>query len=67
MGIFNMMIVIPMLLIAVTMPLYYDAWLGGDARNAISMAGVLLLAASFSVLWVREPSAAQTASSGVAP
>jgi maltose/moltooligosaccharide transporter len=54
MGIFNMMIVIPMLLIAVTLPFYYGPLLGGDARNVITMAGVLLMLAALSVLWVRE-------------
>jgi maltose/moltooligosaccharide transporter len=54
MGIFNMMIVIPMLLIAVTLPFYYGPLLGGDARNVITMAGVLLMLAALSVLWVRD-------------
>ena len=41
MGIFNMMIVIPMLLNAATFPFYYEPWLGGDARNALVLAGVI--------------------------
>lgn len=54
MGIFNMMIVIPMLLNAATFPFYYEPWLGGDARNALVLAGVLLICAAFAVLRVRD-------------
>jgi maltose/moltooligosaccharide transporter len=54
MGIFNMMIVIPMLLNAATFPFYYKPWLGGDARNALMLAGVLLICAAFAVLRVRD-------------
>lgn len=49
MGIFNLFIVIPMLLFAVTMPLAYDSLLGGDARNAISLSGALMLTAALLV------------------
>lgn len=54
MGIFNMMIVIPMLINGFTMPLYYHALLGGDARNALMLAGVLLVCAVIAVLRVRD-------------
>jgi maltose/moltooligosaccharide transporter len=54
MGIFNMMIVIPMLLNAATFPFYYEPWLGGDARNALVLAGVLLICAAFAVLRVKD-------------
>ena len=54
MGIFNMMIVAPMLLNAATMPLYYDSWLGGDARNVLTLCGVLMGLAALCVLWARE-------------
>jgi maltose/moltooligosaccharide transporter len=54
MGIFNMMIVIPMLLAALTFPLYYKPWLGGDARHALMLAGVLLFCAALAVLRVRD-------------
>jgi maltose/moltooligosaccharide transporter len=57
MGIFNMMIVIPMLLIPLTLPLYYKPLMGGDPRHLISMAGVLLILAAMAVLWVRNRSA----------
>ncbi|MEN9855485.1 MAG: hypothetical protein RLZZ157_611, partial [Pseudomonadota bacterium] len=58
MGIFNMMIVIPMLLIAATLPFYYKPLMGGDARNVITMAGIMLILAAISVLWVRDKKAA---------
>ena len=54
MGIFNMMIVIPMLLIAATLPFYYKPLMGGDARNVITMSGILLLCAAVAVYWVRD-------------
>ncbi len=54
MGIFNMMIVIPMLLNAATFPFYYESWLGGDARNALMLAGVLLICAAVAVMRVRD-------------
>ncbi|SMC31397.1 maltose/moltooligosaccharide transporter [Novosphingobium sp. B1] len=65
MGIFNMMIVIPMLLFAIVMSsldlgfitLGFDAYkqvLGGDPRNMLMFCGVCLLLAGLSVLWVRE-------------
>ncbi|MFZ1566443.1 MFS transporter [Sphingorhabdus sp.] len=54
MGIFNMMIVIPMLLNAATFPFYYEPLLGGDARNALMLAGVLLVCAALAVLRVRD-------------
>lgn len=53
MGIFNMMIVIPMLLNAVTMPLYFDSLLAGDPRNALMLAGGLMAVAGLCVLWLR--------------
>jgi maltose/moltooligosaccharide transporter len=59
MGIFNMFIVIPMLLQMLTLPLYYQAWLGGEPDNVIRLAGTLLLAAAIAVLRVptsRHPS-----------
>jgi maltose/moltooligosaccharide transporter len=63
MGIFNMMIVIPMLLIPLTMPLYYKSLLGSDPRNLISLAGVLLICAAAAVLWVRDKSASAVSQS----
>ena len=53
MGIFNMMIVIPMLLAGLTFGWIYHVLLAGDSRNAISFAGVLMLAAAATMLRVR--------------
>lgn len=52
MGIFNMFIVIPMLIQAVTLPLFYDSLLGGRPENVIRLAGVLLAVAAVCVLRV---------------
>lgn len=58
MGIFNMMIVIPMLLIAATLPFYYKPLMGGDPRNVLTLAGVLMFFAAFAVLRARDESRA---------
>ncbi|MFD2584433.1 MFS transporter [Pedobacter vanadiisoli] len=52
MGIFNMFIVVPMLLQNVTMPLYYETWLGANPVNAIILAGLLLMLSSVSTLLI---------------
>jgi maltose/moltooligosaccharide transporter len=52
MGIFNMFIVIPMLIQAVTLPLLYDSLLGGRPENVIRLAGALLACAAIAVLFV---------------
>lgn len=63
MGIFNMFIVIPMIIQIFTLPLYYQAWLGGNPENVIRLAGALLLCAAVSVLYVKlkDPRAVQQA------
>jgi maltose/moltooligosaccharide transporter len=53
MGIFNMFIVIPMLIQIFTLPLYYKSLLGSNPENVIRLAGVLLICAAISVLFVR--------------
>jgi maltose/moltooligosaccharide transporter len=53
MGIFNMFIVLPMMLFAVTMPLMYDGVLGGDPRHVLELGGVLMFAAAASTLRIR--------------
>ncbi len=53
MGIFNMFIVVPMLIETVTMPLIYAPLLGSDPRNAILLAGALMLAGAVATLMVR--------------
>jgi maltose/moltooligosaccharide transporter len=57
MGIFNMFIVIPMLLQNVTMPLYYEAWLGGNPVNAIKLAGVMLVLAALATFLIKNRNA----------
>ena len=57
MGIFNMFIVIPMLIQAVTLPLIYDGLLGSRPENVIRLAGVLLAIAAACVLAVKTPKA----------
>ncbi len=64
MGIFNMMIVIPMLINAVTFRFIYKFLLGGDSRNAISVAGVLLICAAVTMIWVRDPEKAAAPATG---
>lgn len=65
MGIFNMMIVLPMLTFSVVMSSldlgfvtvglgYYDRFLGGDPRNLLMLCGACLLAGAVAVLRVRE-------------
>ena len=63
MGIFNMFIVVPMLIQTVTVPLFYDTLLGGDARNMLRLAGGLMLAGAAATLMVREAAASSRAPS----
>jgi maltose/moltooligosaccharide transporter len=53
MGIFNMFIVLPMIIQMLTLPLYYNSLLGGDPRQVIQLAGVLLLIAAGLTLRIR--------------
>lgn len=53
MGIFNMFIVIPMLIETLVVPAIYRPLLGGDPRNLIVLAGVLMLCAGAATLLVR--------------
>ncbi len=57
MGIFNMMIVIPMLLLAATLPFFYEPLLGGDPRNVLTLCGILMFCAAAAVFWVRQTNA----------
>ncbi len=57
-GLFNILIVAPMLLETLTMPLLYAPVLGGDPRRAMALAGLLLLAGAFATLCVASPSVA---------
>lgn len=59
MGIFNMMIVIPMLLLSVTLPFYYGPLMGSDPRHVLTLCGVLMFCAAAAVLTARaRPTAA---------
>ena len=55
MGIFNMMIVIPMLINGVTFGLIYNTVLASDSRNAITFAGLLMIGAAVTMIWVKNP------------
>lgn len=61
MGIFNMFIVIPMMIESLTMPLIYRPLLGGDPRNVLMLAGVLMLAAAVATLAIRDKGADEPA------
>lgn len=53
MGIFNMFIVIPMLIETLTMPLIYEPLLGGDARNAIMLGGIMMICGAVATLFIK--------------
>nr|WP_315484614.1 MFS transporter [uncultured Undibacterium sp.] len=53
MGIFNMFILIQMIIQIFTLPLIYHRLLGGKPENVIRLAGVLLMCAAISVLFVK--------------
>ncbi len=61
MGIFNMMIVIPMLIQSATLGWIYDRFLGHDPRQVVALAGGLLLCAAVATLFVRVPPAPPSA------
>lgn len=56
MGIFNMMIVIPMMLFAGFAFLTYDSYFSGDPRIILSMSGIIMFMAALAVLRVHEKS-----------
>lgn len=59
MGLINVLIVVPMLLQSLTVPLYYHALLGGDARNAIAFAGLLMLLGAAATFFIPATRAAR--------
>ena len=67
MGIFNMFIVIPMMIQIFTLPLFYEAWLGGRPDNVIRLAGALMLCAAVAVLFVRVAVAREAPDAALAP
>ncbi|MFM9976970.1 MAG: MFS transporter [Sphingomonadaceae bacterium] len=61
MGIFNMFIVVPMLIQTLTLPLIYRPLLGGDPRNVLILAGLLMIAGAAATMIVRTRQAALAA------
>jgi maltose/moltooligosaccharide transporter len=62
MGIFNMMIVIPMLIQSAFVATSYKTLLGSDPRNALMLGGVMMVLGAVAALWVKVPKAgAETA------
>jgi maltose/moltooligosaccharide transporter len=55
MGIFNMFIVIPLLLGGAVISMLYNHVFGGDPRNVLVMAGVLMILAAAATLRVKVP------------
>jgi len=53
MGIFNMLIVIPMLIFSATMPFIYNSLLGGEPGNVLKLSGIFLMIAAVAVWWVK--------------
>jgi len=54
MGVFNLFIVIPQIVMSLIVPNIFKNLLGGDARNAVVLGGISLLVAAVSVLIVRD-------------
>ena len=57
MGIFNMMIVIPMLIQSFVMWLIFKPVLSGDPRQVLMLAGALMVCGALAALWVKVPKA----------
>jgi len=55
MGVFNLFIVIPQIVMSLIVPNIFNNVLGGDPRNAVVLGGVSLLVAAASVMVVRDP------------
>ena len=54
MGVFNLFIVIPQIVMSLIVPNIFDNVLGGDPRNAVVLGGVSLLVAAATVMGVRD-------------
>ena len=54
MGVFNLFIVIPQIVMSLIVPRIYNTLLGGDPRNAVVLGGISLLVAAASVVIVRD-------------
>jgi len=53
MGIFNMIIVIPMMIESLTIPLIYRPLLNGDPRHVLMLAGLLMIAGAVATVRVK--------------
>ena len=54
MGVFNLFIVIPQIVMSLIVPNIFNNVLGGDPRNAVVLGGISLLIAAASVVLVRD-------------
>jgi maltose/moltooligosaccharide transporter len=54
MGVFNLFIVIPQIVMSLIVPRIYNNLLGGDPRNAVVLGGISLLVATGTVMVVRD-------------
>ncbi len=54
MGVFNLFIVIPQIVMSLIVPSIFNNVLGGDPRNAVVLGGISLLVAAVTVLGVRD-------------
>ena len=54
MGVFNLFIVIPQIVMSLIVPNIFNNILGGDPRNAVVLGGISLLVAAASVMVVRD-------------
>jgi maltose/moltooligosaccharide transporter len=59
MGVFNLFIVIPQIIMSLVVPQIYDNVLGGDPLNVVMLGGAMMLVAALAVLLVRDVGAAQ--------
>ena len=60
MGVFNLFIVIPQIVMSLIVPNIFNNVLGGDPRNAVVLGGISLLVAAVTVLGVRDVHAHET-------
>ena len=57
MGVFNLFIVIPQIVMSLVVPRIFNSVLGGDPRNAVVLGGISLLVAAVTVLGVNDAAA----------
>jgi maltose/moltooligosaccharide transporter len=54
MGVFNLFIVIPQIVMSLVVPNIFNNLLGGDPRNVVVLGGISMLVAAVTVLGVRD-------------